>query len=217
MRPDRLIAVTATGTDIGKTWVAARLAEIALNNGLRVAARKPAQSFDPRDTHPTDAEILAGVTGEQTDSVCPSHRWYPRAIAPPMAAHALGLPAFTLDELVDEIAWPPATQLGIVEGAGGVHSPLADDGDTLALLDAIRPDLVIVVADAQLGTINSVRLTTGALRRHPFVVHVNRYDPDSELHRLNMRWLAERDRLAVTSNLDDLYRIVDSQVPQAHL
>jgi dethiobiotin synthetase len=53
--------------------------------------------------------------------------------------------------------------VGLVETAGGVRSPQADDGDVLDLVAAIAPDHVILVADAGLGTINAVRLSVAAL------------------------------------------------------
>jgi len=204
MRPERLIAVTATGTEIGKTWVAAHVATSLRDSGFRVAARKPAQSFDPGDTHPTDADVLAAATGERPHDVCPQHRWYPVPLAPPMAAHALGLPAFTIADLAHELDWPDGTQIGIIEGAGGIHSPLADDGDTRTLIDTIQPDLVIVVADPELGTINNIRLTTGALKEHPHVVHLNRYDRGDDLHRRNHEWLTNRDQMTVTTSIEML-------------
>jgi dethiobiotin synthetase len=208
MRPDRLIAVTATGTEIGKTWVAAHVATSLRDRGFRVAARKPAQSFDPDDSHPTDAEVLADATREWPHDVCPQHRWYPTPLAPPMAAHALGLPPFTIADLTNELVWPDAIQIGIIEGAGGIHSPLADDGDSLTLIDTIQPDLVIVVADPELGTINNIRLTTGALRQNPYVVHLNRYDGGDDLHRRNHEWLTDRDQLTVTTSIDMLASIL---------
>ena len=94
----------------------------------------------------------------------PLHRWYEIPMAPPMAAAALGRPAFTIVDLMDELRWPAEpVDVGLVETAGGVRSPLAADGDCLALCEALGPDLVVLVADAGLGTINSVRLTVGAL------------------------------------------------------
>ena len=51
-----------------------------------------------------------------------------------------------------------------METAGGVRSPLAgDDGDAVALAGSLMPDVVVLVADAGLGTINAVRLTVAAL------------------------------------------------------
>ena len=207
MRPDRLVAISGIATEIGKTWVGARLATSLRQEGLAVSARKPVQSFDPDDDHPTDAEVLANATGEQPHDVCPPHRWYPMPLAPPMAAASLGRPSFTIDDLIGELVWPGAIDFGILEGAGGIHSPIADDGDTLSLIEATRPALVIVVADAQLGTINNIRLTVSALRGQPFLIHLNRYDPTVELHQLNFQWLTQRLDLAMTTTIDELARI----------
>ena len=56
----------------------------AWRSGRRAQA---AQSF-ARDGRPTDAELLAAASGQAPWDVCPAHRWYPAAMAPPMAAEA---------------------------------------------------------------------------------------------------------------------------------
>jgi dethiobiotin synthetase len=204
-RPERLVLVTGTGTEVGKTWVACRLARALRRRGLIVAARKPAQSYDPADDPiDTDAALLAHVTGDHPAVVCPQHRWYPVAMAPPMAAEALGRPPFTVAELVDELTWPPAVGVGLVEAAGGVRSPLAADGDTVTLAEALHPERVLLVADAGLGTINGVRLAAAALAPWPVTVVLNRFDPDDDLHLRNHEWLAGRDGHDVVIDPDDL-------------
>jgi dethiobiotin synthetase len=99
----------------------------------------------------------------------------------------------SIAELVAELAWPDAIDLGFVESAGGVASPLARDGDTVALVEQLRPDVVLLVADAGLGTLNAVRLSVSALAAWPVVVLLNRFDPSDDLHRRNLAWLVERD------------------------
>ena len=166
VRPRRLVVVVGTGTDVGKTWVAARLLTELRGAGATVAARKPAQSFDPGDDpSDRDAAVLGAASGEPPEMVCPPHRWYEVPMAPPMAAEALGRPPFRSADLVGELGWPcDPVDVGLVETAGGVRSPLAADGDCAALCAALAPDLVVLVADAGLGTINAVRLTVDALR-----------------------------------------------------
>ena len=207
MRPQRLVVVAGTATEIGKTWVAAAVASRLRLEGCVVRARKPAQSFEPDDPT-TDADELAAATGEDPLTVCPPHRRYPVPMAPPMAADALGLPPIALSDLVEEItaSWPrEATEVGLVELAGGVRSPAADDGDGVDLVAALGPDLVVVVADAGLGTINSVRLTVDALgATAPVVVHLNRFDGSVDLHRRNRDWLVDRLGYSVTTDLDAL-------------
>lgn len=189
-RPARLLVVAGTGTEVGKTWVAARLAEAAMTAGLRVAARKPVQSYDP-GSGPTDAEALAAATGERPELICAPHRSYEVAMAPFMAAAKLGRPPFSLDELVAELVWGNGVDLGLVEAAGGVRSPMSTDGgDTVGLVESLSPDRVILVADAGLGTINAVRLSLDALAPWPVTVYLNRFDRRSELHLANHAWLA---------------------------
>ena len=130
-RPERLVVVSGTGTEVGKTWVAAAVLRECRRRGLSVAARKPAQSFDADTSAGTDndAVVLAAASGEDPAAVCRDDRSFPRALAPPMAAEALGRPPFTVADLVAELDWPrPRVRLGVVELAGGVRSPQAAEG-----------------------------------------------------------------------------------------
>jgi dethiobiotin synthetase len=233
-RPVRLVLVVGTGTEVGKTWVSARLLAGLRAGGLSVAARKPAQSFDAGDDPATtDAAVLGAATGEEPTVVCPPRRWYPVAMAPPMAAEVLGRPSFSLADLVAELAWAAGgdrpggvPQVGVVETAGGVGSPQAVDGDAVDLARLLRPDAVVLVADAGLGTINAVRLAVGALARGgvdpagrrgaPVTVVLNRYDEGDDLHGRNRRWLAEREGLDVVvapGGLDALAASISRRPP----
>ena len=200
MRPRRLVLVVGTGTEVGKTWVSARLLTTLRAAGVTVAARKPAQSFDPGDDPGgLDSAVLGVASGEPSEGVCPPGRWYEVAMAPPMAADALGRGRFTLAELVQELAWAPGpVDVGLVETAGGVRSPQTHDADCVAVAAALAPDIVLLVADAGLGTLNSVRLSVGALPGSaPVVVVLNRYDADNDLHVANRRWLTGHYGLSV--------------------
>lgn len=195
-----LVLCTGTGTEIGKTWLGAAVLSALVAEGRSVAARKPAQSFDSAETGPTDADVLATATGEHPHDVCPAHRWYPVAMAPPMAAAVLERGAFTVEELVAELHWPsPEPDVRWLEAVGGARSPIAFDGDSADLCNAVEPNVVVLVADAGLGTINSVRLSASALTPWPLVVFLNRYDESDELHALNRAWLTDRDRFDVVT------------------
>jgi dethiobiotin synthetase len=176
-RPTTLVFVSGTGTEVGKTWWAAELARTLRTRGVTVAARKPVQSGDPGAA--TDADALAAATGEDPHDVCSPTRTYPLAWAPPMAAAELGQPSFTTAELARAMAWPVEATVGVVEGVGGPRSPISDDGDSVALAQLLAPDLIVVVAEAGLGTINAVRLSVAAFAGlpalAPVVVALNRY------------------------------------------
>jgi dethiobiotin synthetase len=202
-RPSLLIGVIGTNTEVGKTWVTAQLLATLKLRGTRVAARKPVQSYAPDDIN-TDAARLAGASGEDVADICPAHRYYPLALAPPMAAQLLGRGPVRMSEILDEIRWPANVDIGFVETVGGVHSPLAVDGDSLDLLRRLEVDRMLLVADAELGTINAVRLTMAAVGATPTEVYLNRFQRSNELHELNRRWLIEQEHLNVITDVHSL-------------
>lgn len=197
-----LTVVCGTDTGVGKTWVTAKIIESLHEHNINAYARKPAQSFSAGET--TDAEILGLANGESPEQVCPINRWYPIPMAPPIAAEVLNKPVFSLQDLVDELQWPLNTAVGMVETVGGVYSPLADNGDVADFCSMLQPELVILVSDARLGTINITRLSIEALqmslakvRRNtsssyetPLFLFLNRYNPYDELHKRNCMWLS---------------------------
>lgn len=215
-RPDRTVVVTGTGTEVGKTWVSAHLLTELIRAGVTCVARKPAQSFDLGDAAAHDADVLAEATGEDPGAVCPVHRNYAVAMAPPMAADVLGEGPILVSDLISELdqSWPdPEPQLALVELAGGVRSPIAKNAHCGEFTAMVEPTHVVLVADAGLGTINAVMsaldsltvaggghgkagvVTTGA-GGHTAVdlvgrttVYLNRYDESDDLHRRNRAWL----------------------------
>ena len=207
-RPRTLVLVSGTGTGVGKTWWSSAMARALRSRGVSIAARKPVQSFEPDDTM-TDAAVLGAATSEGATAVCAPHRWYEVPMAPPMAAAALGRPGFSIADLVTELTWPADIDVGLIESAGGPRSPLADDGDTVALATALTPDLIVLVADAGLGTINAVRLAHDAFGTRapdvvaPVIVALNRYDNTLLLHRANRDWL-EGDGYSVVTDSNAL-------------
>ena len=195
-RPAVLVLVSGTGTEVGKTWWTAAIARELRAADVQVSVRKPVQSGAP--DAPTDAAALAAASGELEHDVTPPHRTLTVPWAPPMAADALGMEPFTVADLVDEIAWPVGVVVGLVESVGGPRSPLAADGDTVTLAAALSPDVVVVVGDAGLGTINAVRLSVAVFTDHRTVVALNRFG-DDPLHERNLAVLRSDGLTVVTS------------------
>ncbi|MBO4206063.1 ATP-dependent dethiobiotin synthetase BioD [Micromonospora echinofusca] len=210
-QPDVLVVVAGTDTEVGKTWTTADVARRLRRAGLSVAARKPVQSHEP-DAVDTDATVLAQATGEAATAVCPPHRDFAVPMAPPMAAASLGLPPFGVADLVDELAWPPGCDVGFVESAGGVRSPIAADGDTVDLVRAVRPDLVVLVAHAGLGVINALRLCAAALDPVRPVVLLNRFDAEQDLHQRNLEWSREVDGFEVVTSPQELTGLIQRRL-----
>ena len=199
--------VAGTATEVGKTWCVARLAETLRDRDVTVACRKPVQSFDPADEF-TDADLLAHASGEDPLAVCPEHRRYELAMAPPMAADALRRPTIELEDLLEELDLPD-TGIAFIEGVGGPRSPLAHDGDTVLLAWLLRAP-VILVAPSGLGAINDVRLARDAFAPLPVAPCLNRFDDEEPLHRANRDWLRDRVGAIVCTTIDELVALVSS-------
>lgn len=182
-----------------------------VESGATVQVRKAAQSFEEGTPESeTDAGLLGAAAQLDPKLVCPTHRWYPVAMAPPIAAAHLSLDPISLDGLVAEIeaSWSGrAADFALVETAGGVRSPLADRGaasgdDCAALLSAVRVDEVLLIADAGLGTIHAVRASLDRLAAVGFpsdlvTVGLSRFDAANPVHASNLQWLQSRDGLRV--------------------
>lgn len=157
----RVIIVTGTSTDVGKTVATAAL---ALRAGGSVIVVKPVQT-GLAGGEPGDADEIHRLTGcavqEYTALDAP--------LAPDTAARLQGVRLPPVAEYADRIrVLAEFHDPVIVEGAGGILVRLDSDGGTLLdiateLAETLRLE-VIVVAAAGLGTLNHAELTIGALR-----------------------------------------------------
>lgn len=160
--------VTGTDTEIGKTFVAAALLELARARGLHCAALKPvAAGCEIVDGKPVndDALQLIAASGTDLDYRTVNPIALEPAVAPHIAAAQAGitlsagdLSRHCLDALTDDI------EFAIVEGAGGWFVPL-NAAETLAdvcLGIGARP---ILVVGMKLGCLNHALLTAHAIAK----------------------------------------------------
>lgn len=155
------LLITGTDTGVGKTYVAALIAQSLVNSGRRVGVYKPAASGCRREAGglvSEDAVALweaAGRPGE-LDHVCPQR--FAAPLAPHLAAREEGkqLDGNLLRQGVQY--WRDRAEILLVEGAGGLLSPLGDDLYVADLADELGFPLVVVSQNV-LGTINQTLLT----------------------------------------------------------
>jgi dethiobiotin synthetase len=157
-----VLVITGTGTGVGKTIVTAALAAHARQLGIDVAVCKPVQTgTDNADDDLAEVGRLSGVTE------LAGFARYPQPLAPAAAAEQAGMALPTRDQLLALIAGVDRPRrLTLVEGAGGLLVELADAGVTLRDLAAELGAAVLVVAGAELGTLNHAALTLESLAAH---------------------------------------------------
>lgn len=163
----RVILVTGTDTEVGKTVVTAALAA-SLGRDRTVAVLKPAQT-GVGDGDPGDADEVRRLSGVQ--SVHEGTRLRD-PLAPTTAARREGVALPSVAEHAATVRELAATHDAVlVEGAGGLLVGLDSDGAGLPeLASALEvPFGFVVVVRAGLGTLNHSALTIEALRRrgHP--------------------------------------------------
>lgn len=154
-----ILVITGTGTGVGKTIATAALACCARQAGLDVAVCKPVQTgIADGDDDLAEAGRLSGVT-----ELFGAAR-YPQPLAPVAAAEQAGMALPTRVELLAMIrAADRPGRLTLVEGAGGLLVELAADGVTLRDLAVDLGAGVLVVVNAELGTLNHTALTLESL------------------------------------------------------
>jgi dethiobiotin synthetase len=164
------VFITGTGTDVGKTFVAAGLIRYFRGLGQPVAALKPLVSgFDPAAPSGSDPAILLDALGrevkpEEFQRIAP---WRFRApLSPDMAARAEKR-AIDFDEVVDFCRAAIAGSDGVllIEGIGGIMVPLDGRHTVLDLMSLLNVPL-IVVAGSYLGTLSHVLSAQDVILRH---------------------------------------------------
>lgn len=160
-KPARGLFITGTDTEVGKTYVAALIARALTAAGHRVGVYKPAASGCRREGNDLvcdDAVALweaAGRPGE-IGAVCPQR--FEAALAPHLAARAESR-EIDADLLRDGLSyWHGLCDLVLVEGAGGLMSPISEQDYIADLADEFEYPL-IVVAPNTLGVINQTLQT----------------------------------------------------------
>jgi dethiobiotin synthetase len=169
--------VTATGTDIGKTYVSANLLRHWRREGRAVAALKPVMSgFDPSQLGASDAGQLLLAMDAPMDKgglnlISP---WrFAAALSPDMAAAREGkvIPYDKLIATCRSVAgmMPDDGRL-IIEGVGGVFVPLDDKHTVMDWMTDLRIP-ILLVAGSYLGTISHTLAALAALKLHGLAAH----------------------------------------------
>lgn len=168
----KALFVTGTGTDTGKTYITGlivkKLQEAQKNPAYYKAAmsgndRRPDGTLIPGDA--LAVQTMSGIDQSLT-SMCPYV--YEHAYSPHLASRLEGNPV-VMDIVTHGFADVAADYDYVtVEGSGGILCPICFDEARIQLEDVVKELNLssILIADAGLGTINSVVLTAEYMKTH---------------------------------------------------
>jgi dethiobiotin synthetase len=154
---NRIIFITGTDTGVGKTVLTSLFAAFLRKRGVRVAAFKPVCSGGRSDARLIQESLGGTLT---LDEVNP---WHFRAPVAPVLAARMEKRRLGMSQVVAHIRkFQKTHDVVLVEGAGGLLSPLGANFDSRDLIEALGASPVIVAAN-KLGAVNHVLLTLEAL------------------------------------------------------
>ncbi|MDD3242827.1 MAG: dethiobiotin synthase [Eubacteriales bacterium] len=162
--------ITGTGTDMGKTYIAGLIVKKLKESGRSAAYYKAAMSGNLSRADgsliPGDALQVKTMSGidQSLESMCPYV--YENAVSPHLASRMEGNPVqlCVVKQTFHDVC--QHYDYVTVEGSGGILCPLCFDEARIQLEDVVKELNLssVLVADAGLGTINSVVLTAEYMR-----------------------------------------------------
>lgn len=191
------IFITATGTDIGKTFVTAlivkKLRDAGYNAGYYKAALSGAEVTE-NGLMPGDAYYVNKIANinEKMDNLV--SYIYKEAVSPHLASQIEGNPV-EMNKVVEAFNHTLSKYDYLtMEGSGGIVCPIRYDHIKILLEDIVK-ELglsTLIIADAGLGTINHVVLTVEYLKNRNISIKgiiLNRYYKNNLLHEDNKKMI----------------------------
>lgn len=182
----RGIFITATGTDIGKTYVSGLLVKSLRDKNINCGYYKPVLSGAVEiegKLMPGDCEYVLDFSGLTVDPLeCVSYVFKP-AVSPHLASNEISIEKILKDYRTISSNY----DFMVVEGAGGIVCPLNLSDQPIIMADLINLlglD-IIIVADAGLGTINSTVLTVEFAKQKNINIRgiiLNNFDENNFMH-----------------------------------
>lgn len=185
------IFVTATGTDIGKTYISALLVKKLRDSGFNCGYYKPALSGAIKQPDgsllPGDCDFVVKTSGLNIQPIDCVTYCFEEAVSPHLAAERLGV-KIEKSKIKSEFEQRKKNyDYLVVEGAGGITCPFNMKEEILLLPDIIKALglNVVIVADGGLGTINSVLLTVEYAKQQGINIKgliLNNFQEDNFMH-----------------------------------
>lgn len=198
--------ITATGTDVGKTFVSALIVKKLHQDSLCAGYYKPLLSGLELPVL-ADHEYVQSISGIEQGLDSMVSYTYNKAVSPHLAAQLEGNP-LELSVIRQRFAeLSKQYEYLTVEGCGGIICPLRYDHEQKIFLQDIIKTLglqVVLVTTAQLGSINSTILTIEYLRQQNITIAgliINNYLDNDTMQQDNYKMLTELSQLQILATV----------------
>lgn len=191
----RGIFISATGTDIGKTFVTALIVKKLRESGLSAGYYKPALSGATLENGKFiagDAHYVCSISNIKEEPNSLISYIYQTAVSPHLAAAIEGNPV-ELDVIRKDFETAKKKfDFITVEGCGGIICPIRMDEQVIMLTDIIKMlDMdMLMICSSELGTINHTVLTAEYATQKGIRVKgiiMNGFDEKSFIHNDNKK------------------------------
>lgn len=188
--------IIGTGTDIGKTYITGLILKKLRENNLNAGYFKSAMSGNSRNDDgnllPEDAIFIKNIAKTEGDlnEYCPYI--YEKAYSPHLAARIEGNPV-QMDYLMKSFKGiSNRYDYLAIEGSGGIICPISLEREEIWLTDIIKKMNAgtLLIADAGLGTINSIGLTIHYIKSMDIPIKgiiFNNYEIGNIMHEDNLK------------------------------
>lgn len=211
------IFITATGTDAGKTYITGLIVKKMRQAGFETGYYKAALSGAVRQGEtliPGDAEYVKRTAQLEASLGSMVSYVYETAVSPHLAAELEGCPVSEDKVLADYEKACQSYDYITVEGSGGIICPIRRKQPQLMLTDLIR-DMglgILIIAPAELGTINSTALTIEYARAKDIPVRgviLNFFHSGDPMEEDNKRFIEEFTGVPVLACVKENDRDID--------
>lgn len=187
------IFITATGTDIGKTYISGLIVKKMREIGYNCGYFKPVLSGCGIDSLvfkpiPGDCCHVVKTSGLRIEPMKCLSYCFEDAVSPHLASKRVGV-NISIDKIKSDYGELSVNyEYMVIEGAGGITCPIIiNDNDTYLMWNLIKDfnTNVIVVADGGLGTINSILTTVEYAQKRDICIKgiiLNNFDKDNYMH-----------------------------------
>lgn len=201
------VFITATGTDVGKTYITGLIVKKLQREGHLAGYYKAALSgaVSVKKSDAGYVKQFSGIT--QSDETLVSYM-YKQAVSPHLASRLEKKPVRLDKVYADYMHVKNQCEYVTVEGSGGIVCPILWEKDKKILLEDLIKEFklpVVLVADSGLGTINVTTLTAAYLKDRKMEVKgiiMNHFN-GSAMHQDNMRMIEELTQIPVVATVKE--------------